>query len=222
LTNAGPEDSVLDVACGAGLVVCAFAPIVRRATGVDLTPAMIDRARALQEEKALRNVSWQVGDVLPLPFASNSFSIVTCRYALHHMENPAAVVAEMSRVCSPGGRVLLVDMLASPDPKVAANLNEMERLRDPSHVRAMPLSELEELLQKASLSVERTARYGLDWDLETVLENSSPRREDLERIREMFANDLETDGNGMSVRVRRQDDRIWFTYPIVAIVAKQV
>src|SRR2546427_11769385 len=74
-TRAGADDTVLDVACGPGLVVCAFAAVVRHAIGIDLTPAMIERARALAAEKGLGNVTWQVGDGLPLPFASASFSI---------------------------------------------------------------------------------------------------------------------------------------------------
>src|SRR5204862_28111 len=47
--GAAPEDTVLDVACGPGLVVCAFAAVVRHATGIDVTPAMIERGRALPE-----------------------------------------------------------------------------------------------------------------------------------------------------------------------------
>src|SRR5262250_894849 len=68
-SGAGPDDTVLDVACGGGLVVCAFAKVVRHATGIDLTPAMLDRARALARDQGLTNVSWQLGDVLPLPYA---------------------------------------------------------------------------------------------------------------------------------------------------------
>src|SRR5439155_1233366 len=52
-TGAGPEDSVLDVACGPGLVVCALAPVVRHATGIDVTPAMIVRALTLAELQGL-------------------------------------------------------------------------------------------------------------------------------------------------------------------------
>src|SRR5262249_53292248 len=59
----GPEDAVLDVACGPGLVVCAFAPHVREATGIDVTPAMLERARKLAKEKGLSNVFWRQGDV---------------------------------------------------------------------------------------------------------------------------------------------------------------
>ncbi|MEO8714771.1 MAG: class I SAM-dependent methyltransferase, partial [Acetobacteraceae bacterium] len=74
--RAGADDTVLDLACGGGLVVCAFAPLVRQATGIDLTPAMLERARALAAEKGLGNVAWRQGDVRALPWADASFSIV--------------------------------------------------------------------------------------------------------------------------------------------------
>src|SRR5215469_15762787 len=52
-----PDDTVLDVACGPGLVVCAFAPHVRQATGIDLTPAMLEEARKAAAQRRLRNVA---------------------------------------------------------------------------------------------------------------------------------------------------------------------
>ena len=54
-----PDDRLLDVACGPGLLVCAFAPYVREATGIDVTPAMLDRARQLAADKGLANVAWR-------------------------------------------------------------------------------------------------------------------------------------------------------------------
>src|ERR1700686_3312337 len=63
---AGPGDTVLDVACGGGIVVCAFARHVRHATGIDMTPAMLDRARHLAAEKGIANVTWREGDVARL------------------------------------------------------------------------------------------------------------------------------------------------------------
>jgi ubiquinone/menaquinone biosynthesis C-methylase UbiE len=53
-TGAGPSDDVLDVACGPG-IACAFARIARHVTGIDLTPAMIDRARSLAVDNGLAN-----------------------------------------------------------------------------------------------------------------------------------------------------------------------
>jgi ubiquinone/menaquinone biosynthesis C-methylase UbiE len=142
-TNAGAEDTVLDVACGPGIVVCAFAEITRHATGIDLVPAMIEQAQSLQRERGLENVSWKVADVYLLPYADASFSIVTLRYAFHHLENPRGVLSEMKRVCKPRGKVALVDVMASEDPGQAECFNRMEKLRDPSHVRALPLLEME-------------------------------------------------------------------------------
>ena len=145
-TGAGPEDTVLDVACGGGIVVCAFARVVKHATGIDLTPAMLDRARAYAAEQGLTNVSWKQGDVLPLPYSDGSFSLVTSRFAFHHFLDPKAVLAEMKRVCAPGGRVAVIDSEASPDPAKAAEFNRMEKLRDPSHERAKPLADFRGLL----------------------------------------------------------------------------
>src|SRR2546429_7912444 len=64
-TGAGPEDTVLDVACGPGLVVCALAAVVRHATRIDVTPAMIERARARAAGKGVGHVSWQIGALVP-------------------------------------------------------------------------------------------------------------------------------------------------------------
>src|SRR5581483_393937 len=84
LAGAGAGDVMLDVACGPGLVVAAFAAVVRHAIGIDVTPAMIARARDVAGEKGVRNVGWLVGDAPPLPFPDAAFSIVVCRFAFHH------------------------------------------------------------------------------------------------------------------------------------------
>src|SRR5438132_14347109 len=82
--QAGPNDSVLDVACGGGIVVCAFAPRVKHATGIDMTAAMLDRARHLAAEKGIANVTWREGDVAHLPYADGAFTIVVTCFAMHH------------------------------------------------------------------------------------------------------------------------------------------
>jgi ubiquinone/menaquinone biosynthesis C-methylase UbiE len=217
-TGAGPNDTVLDVACGPGLVVCAFAQVVRHATGIDLTPAMIERARTLQTEKRLTNVTWKVGDVLPLPYPDASFSIVTSRFAFHHFQDPQAVLAEMKRVCTPGGKVVVIDVTASPDPEKAAAYNRMEKLRDPSHARGLPLTELEMLFQQTALPTPRKTFYRLEGEVEDLLQRSFPNPGDADKIRRMFVESLDNDGLGMDIR--RQGDKIRFAYPIAVLVAE--
>jgi maltooligosyltrehalose trehalohydrolase len=217
--GAGPDDTVLDVACGGGLVVCAFARVARHATGIDLTPAMIARARALQQERGLTNVTWRLGDVVPLPFADGSFSIVTSRFAFHHFLDPGAVLAEMKRVCRPGGTVAVVDTDASADPVKAREFNRMEKLRDPSHVRAMPRAELIELFARAGLSEPRATAYRLESDLESLLGRSFPLPGDADKIRQIFAGSLENDRLG--IPLEREGDTIHYAYP-VAVLASTV
>ena len=219
-TGAGPEDTVLDVACGPGLVVCALAAVARHATGIDVTPAMIERARALAAEKGLANVAWQVGDVLPLPYPDGVFSLVVSRFAFHHFPEPRAVLAEMKRVCAPGGRVALVDVAASEDPAKAAALNRMEKLRDPSHVRALTLAELQALFPDVGLPAPRAAFYQLKSELEGLLERSFPEPGDAERIRQMFVESL--DGDGLGLGTRRRGETIVFAYPVAVLAAIKV
>ena len=214
-TGAGPTDTVLDVACGPGLVVCAFAQVARHATGIDLTPAMIERARTLQQEKGLTNVTWQVGDVLPLPYPAASFSIVTSRFAFHHFQDPQAVLAEMKRVCTPGGKVVVIDVIASPDPEKAAVYNRMEKLRDPSHVRGLTLVELERLFQQMALPAPRKTFYRLEAEVEDLLRRSFPNPGDADEIRRMFVESLDNDGLGMDTH--RQGNKIGLAYPIAVL-----
>jgi SAM-dependent methyltransferase len=216
-TGAGPDDRVLDVACGPGLLVCAFAPVVRHATGIDLTPAMLERARTLAAERGLTNVTWRQGDVLPLPYPDASFSIVTARFAFHHFLEPRAVLAEMKRVCSAGGRVAVID--SAPLAEKADAFNHMERLRDPSHVRAMPADELRGLFRDVGLPEPRTTSYRLEGELESLLARSFPKPGDADEIRRLFRAALEGDALGVQPWV--DGPSIRYSYPVAVLVAER-
>lgn len=216
-SGAGSGDTVLDVACGPGLVVAAFARVCRHVTGIDLTPAMIERARALAGERGLANVTLTVGDVLPLPYGDDAFSVVVSRFAFHHFPDPGAVLREMTRVCRPGGRVVVADAAASRDPARAEAFNRMERLRDPSHVRALSLPELVALFRDAGLGEPAVTRYELASDLDGLLARSYPDPGGAEGVRALFRESLADDGLGLGARER--EGRIHFAYPIAILAA---
>lgn len=213
--GAGPEDTSLDIACGPGLLVCAFARVVRFATGIDLTPAMLEQARKIQKEQGLSNVSWQQGDVTALPYPDAHFSIVSSRFVFHHLQEPLAVLKEMMRVCKPGGRVVVSDM--APRPEKAAALNAEEILRDPSHVRAMPEEELRELFAQAGLPEPRVSRYRVECELEDLLSRSFPNEGDADRIRKIFADSIENDA--LDLATRRENGLIYYSFPVAVLVA---
>jgi SAM-dependent methyltransferase len=213
MAGAGPDDTVLDVACGPGLLVCAFAKVVRHATGMDLTPAMLEQARELQRQQGLRNITWKQGDVLSLPYADGTFSIVSARFAFHHFLDPLAVLKEMKRVCQADGRIVVAD--SAPNREKADAFNAVERLRDPSHVRAMPVEELREMFRSAGLDNPRITTYRLEGELEDLLRRSFPNEGDADRIREMF--DLSLSDNGLDMATRRKDGKIYYGFPVAIL-----
>jgi ubiquinone/menaquinone biosynthesis C-methylase UbiE len=215
--GAGPEDTVLDVGCGPGLLVCAFAKVVRHATGIDLTPAMLDQARRSQQEQQLSNITWQQGDVRALPFADEEFSIVSSRFVFHHLQEPLVVLEEMKRVCRTEGKVVVADM--APTPEKADALNAEEILRDPSHVRALPEQELCALFAGAGLPEPTIGRYRVECDLDDLLSRSFPNSGDEPKIRQMFLDSIPVDS--MDLHTRMQSGKIFYSFPVCVMVAEK-
>jgi ubiquinone/menaquinone biosynthesis C-methylase UbiE len=213
----GPRDVVLDVACGPGLVACALAEVARHVTGLDLTPAMIEQARARQRSTGRTNLSWVVGEAAPLPFPGAAFSVVVSRYSFHHFLDPKAVLAEMVRVCEPGGRVAVIDVFTS-SPEQAEAYNRVEKLRDPSHVRALSLEELTGLCRDAGLRGVTTAFYKLEVELEALLAASFPNPGGADRVRQTFADDIGV--NRLGLGAARRDGAIHFAFPIAVLVGR--
>jgi ubiquinone/menaquinone biosynthesis C-methylase UbiE len=180
------DDESLDVACGPGTVVAAFATRVRRAVGLDTTDAMLDQARALAAQRKLHNVEWQSGDVYRLPFADRSFDIVSCRFAFHHFQEPAKAFSEMTRVCRSGGRVVLCDAVASGDPTKAAAFNKMERHRDPSTVAFRSLPFLIDLFTKAGFPPPALARFQVAYQRDVLIAKSFPANDERGALRQMI------------------------------------
>lgn len=162
-----PDDVVLDVAAGTGHVARGFAPRVRTVVAVDATAAMLERGWIEAKRAALRNVLFMQADAAALPFVDGSFDVVVSRFALHHFEDPAVQVAEMSRVLRPGGRLAVADLICDPDPAIAETQNRLERLRDPSHTRMLALDELAELVGGTDVEFRDVERSLDAWLIQT-------------------------------------------------------
>jgi SAM-dependent methyltransferase len=213
----GPEDVVLDVACGGGLVARAFAPHVRHATGIDVTPAMLDQARKAAAEQDLANTSWEQGDVTSLPYADGAFTIVATRFSFHHFLEPLVVLKEMVRVCASGGRIVVVDSCPSEDKAKAAAFNRLELLRDPSHTRALPLSEMKSLFAAAGLGEPRVSFSELRDVVSNLLARSYPNPGDDAKIIDMFRASASDDSLGVPVRL--EGEAIHYAYPVAICAA---
>jgi SAM-dependent methyltransferase len=133
LAPAEPAARWLEVASGPGLVARRLAARVGEVRGVDLTPAMVEKATAEAAREGVENVSFRVGDATALPFEDAGFDGAITRFSFHHIPAPRRVLAEMARVVRPGGQIVVADHLADSDRDGCAWAEEIERLRDPSH-----------------------------------------------------------------------------------------
>lgn len=148
----GTERSI-DVACGPATLARIFAPHVRWITGLDLTPAMLERARREAADCKLANFCALRGNVLQMPFRDATFDLVVTSYSIHHLPDAAAAIGEISRVLRRGGKFALLDMIVSEDTRIAHACNHLETVRDASHTRALPVSEFEKLLVAQGLHI---------------------------------------------------------------------
>lgn len=216
LAGATSADVVLDVGCGPGIVVAAYARVARRVTGIDLTPAMLDQARLRQRQRSLTNVQWVQGDMLRLPFPDACFSIVNSRFALHHCPQPLPMLLEMRRVCRPGGRVVVTE--AAPAPAKVAAYNAAEKLRDPSHERAFSLAELVAWFAAAALPAPRVAEYRMPGAIEDLLGRSFPLPGDGERLRALYRASLSGDPLDMALQLGPRGD-LRYAFPVAILSA---
>ncbi len=154
-----PQQQALDIATGGGHTALAVAPYVRHVTVTDLTPTMLETARAYILAQGVTNVAFQLADAEDLPFVDASFERVTCRIAPHHFPNIAKFVQEVARVLMPGGLFLLIDNIAPAAADLDAFINTVEKWRDPSHGRSCMVGELLGFFQEAGLHVEHTELF---------------------------------------------------------------
>ncbi|HXQ59789.1 MAG TPA: methyltransferase domain-containing protein [Acidimicrobiales bacterium] len=106
-----PGSDVLDVGCGPGTITVDLARRVAPGTvvGVDRAPEVVALARATAEESGIAGVRFTVGDTYALDFDDASFDVVHAHQMLQHLADPVGALAEMGRVCRPGGLVAARD-----------------------------------------------------------------------------------------------------------------
>ncbi|MGH9709671.1 MAG: class I SAM-dependent methyltransferase, partial [Candidatus Acidiferrales bacterium] len=147
------NERALDVACGPGTLARIFAPRVRWIGGLDLTPAMLERARKDAAATHIENFRPLRGNALGMPFHAATFDIVITSYSIHHLPDAVAAIREIARILKPGGKFGLLDMVVSEEPSRAAACNHIEWVRDPSHTRALTITEFERLLTSSGFNV---------------------------------------------------------------------
>jgi SAM-dependent methyltransferase len=211
LDNVPPDaaELVLDVAGGTGHVARAYAERVRCATVLDLTAEMLAVGKHEVDAAGVRNVIFQQGEADAMPFLAASFDLVVSRFAVHHLDDPAAALAEMARVCRPDGRVAVMDLVVA-EPEHADAYNQRERLRDPSHTRGLTVEELRATIEGAGLEITHFAERDQPLPLDRWLAQSQPPAEVGAQLRAELEAEL-SGGDPTGMRPQRRDGELYFT-----------
>jgi demethylmenaquinone methyltransferase/2-methoxy-6-polyprenyl-1,4-benzoquinol methylase len=117
--RAGPQDRVLDVATGTGLVAQELVRRYRcRVVALDQSAAMLSRAEAKlgSDPRLAERVELVEGEAERLPFADHEFDHLTFTYLLRYVDDPAATLRELARVVRPGGRVACLEFCIPRGP----------------------------------------------------------------------------------------------------------
>lgn len=217
LSRVQPSDRVLDVATGPGFIALLFAERAYQVMGVDLTRALLEKAKGFKRARALANVNFLEGDVESLPFAEGTFDLVTCHKAFHHFPRPEQVLRELHRVLKKGGRLVLGDTLSSEDPKKSELHNRLERMRDSSHVKMYPLSQLRVMIERAGFQIEDVAEFNDERDFDSWMKIITPPEEIIEKIRRAMLDSVAEDRTGQRLRV--EDGRLYYTRSAAVVAA---
>lgn len=153
LLQLAPRGRYVDLGVGDGLLTLMLSEIAERVTAVDLSARMLDQLRQRAETKGIRNIETVEADIEELPLADASHDVVVASQALHHARDPERALREAARVLVPGGRVLVIDLLAHTEEWVREQLQHV-------HL-GFTEQRLAELLEQAGfedVSLQRAAR----------------------------------------------------------------
>jgi ArsR family transcriptional regulator len=132
-----PPLKVADLGCGEGYLTIEAARWATRVVAVDRSAAVLKRARALAQRRRVSNVIWKKGELEQLPIRDGAVDVAMLSQALHHAHDPARAVAEASRITTPGGRVLLLDLRAHQEEWVRAKLGDRRLGFDDDELKRM-------------------------------------------------------------------------------------
>jgi SAM-dependent methyltransferase len=151
---------------------------------------MLHQGQREAAQQGLTNVLFEQGEAEHLTYGDGVFDLVVTRFSLHHFTDALVPLREMVRVCRQGGSVAVIDMVSPEDAMIALTYNALERMRDPSHVRALGADELPRLMQEAGLETVHESCRDVEVDLERWLDLTGTAAAARESIRQALDEDM--------------------------------
>lgn len=213
------DERVLDVATGTGRLALAFAPHVASVVGIDLSPAMLERAEAARSAAGAGNVHFRLGEIGVLPLLDGAYDIITCHNLLPYALDVPKLFALFRRLLAPEGRLAIDEWVGTDDPVKRATLAAIMTRRDPGVNDIPSPGEVEAALRAAGFRILKTERYTLNRELDEWLARAAADEATRAAVRGMIEAGLDADSAGLNAR-RARDGSITFTENRIRLLAE--
>jgi ubiquinone/menaquinone biosynthesis C-methylase UbiE len=184
------DDELLDVACGTGEFSVFCARRIKRVHGIDISKGMIELAQENARASGLDNITFECHDVEHIPCPSNSFSVVQCRSAFHHMEKYPLVFEEMLRCCRLNGRLALQDIIAYDDQRVNSFFEALEKEVDVSHNATLSKQDFIDLFTRNRIEVVRSFVVDIELNFHVYLSHAYQSQGSVKKIEDLLKDGL--------------------------------
>jgi SAM-dependent methyltransferase len=211
------DERVLDIGSGAGHTALLYATRAEKVVASDPTVQMLEQGRKLARERGLDNVSFELTSAEKMPFADAAFDRVTSRQSAHHYADVPAALREVARVLSPTGRFVLIDTFSPEDDEFDGFLNQIELLRDSSHVRDYRVSNWSEMFADVGFELTDLEAWDIPLDFDEWVSRSRTPETEVAALRSCFA--------GASERVRERfaiDEQGNWSVPVGLVVGTRL
>ncbi len=210
--------TVVDVATGAGHTAYAFAPHVERMIATDITPSMLEVTRQEAANRHLDNLEVLFAAAESLPFKSSTLQGVTCRLGAHHFTNVHSFVREVARSLRPGGWFILADSIGSENAEADELIDQLERVRDPSHRRNYRRSDWLSMFRELGFIIEFEEVVSKEIDALDWMERMNVSAAD-----QLFLIDMMNSAPGEFARylnLQKREDRVVFHLDEIAVCGR--
>lgn len=164
----GRAPRLLDIACGTGILLLWLIENIpdAEAYGVDASSDMLAQAQTLLHtypHVRLEQATLGTGETAHLPFAPETFDLITCTNAFHELANPVRSLQGIAHLLAPEGQLVLEDYAQRPSFLLWPVVEWISRRVEEGHVRAHTVAEAEAMCTQAGLSVVRKSTFVVNW-----------------------------------------------------------
>ena len=212
LLNKKKFESGLDIGTGAGFAAFELSKSCKKVEATDISEGMINEAKKIMKERKINNLNFNICSAEELNYSDKKFDIVTCRTAAHHFLDVEKFCSEVHRVLKDEGEFIIVDTITSDQIKLNNWHQEVELIRDKSHMKNLSLIEWKNILKISKFSFLDIIQSRVTMNLNDWMERSGTSDKDKKILKDKFQNSDEKIKSFFGIKNLNSD--ISFYWPV--------